>query len=53
MTFASRVEQAIEDGTKNAKNNNAAQGAAQMILNKYLYADNAQAPGRFRDPLKR
>ena len=53
VLFATHVEAAIEAATEKAKNRTAAQGAAQMVLNKYLYADNTQAPGRFRDPLKR
>lgn len=53
VTFATHVEAAVEAATDKAKSKNAAQGAAKMVLNKYLYADNSQAPGRFRDPAKR
>uniref|UniRef100_A0AAU6R653 Tail assembly chaperone protein n=1 Tax=Micrococcus phage Kurnik TaxID=3092208 RepID=A0AAU6R653_9CAUD len=53
LTFANHVEAAVEAKQKNARNRAAAQRAGQLVLNKYLYADNPQAPGRFRDPSRR
>lgn len=50
--FAQTIEEAVKARTKRVKNEASAQRAAQLVLNKYLYADDKQAPGRFRDPAR-
>ena len=52
ISFARHIEDAVETRTKRSKNRAAAQRAAQLVLNKYLYVDDPQGPGRFRDPAK-
>lgn len=53
LSFAKHIEDAVEARTQKAKNRASAQRAAQLIMNKYLYADGADVPGRFRDPARR
>jgi hypothetical protein len=52
ITFSTALKEAIRRVTKDAKNDKVANKKMQNEMRKWLYSDNAQAPGRFRDPFK-